>query len=231
MLIPSVNPAHSPSSIPPPTVIVGAGIIGLSTAYHLAHAVNSSIVVVDQAPAICSAASGQCEGALGEFGFTKETQPLARLSYRLFARLAADNGGATDNDGGAIDNDSAATDNNGAVIDNDDTAVDNDGTAIDNDNAATDNDGTVINTDGAVTDNDGAAIDNDSAATDNGGAAFGYSSLAVHTVFSNAYDPSNPRLPFPVEREEDISRLPSWLRVQPSWRAGLIDDGKRAARL
>jgi len=87
--------------------------------------------------------------------------------------------------------------------------------------------------------------------------AIGYSSLTIHTVFSSEYDPydpSNPRLPFPVSRyvapthlgfvvselsvnwaptlePEALSKLPSWLKVRESWKGGLINDGETAARL
>lgn len=75
-----------------PTVILGAGIIGLSTAYHLALALrnqNTPIIVADPSSEICGGASGQCEGALGEFGFDQQTEPLGKLSYRLYSEMAA----------------------------------------------------------------------------------------------------------------------------------------------
>lgn len=154
-----------------PAVILGAGVIGLSTAYHLALALNRGktktsqaqvsggiashpIVVVDPSSGVCRGASGQCEGALGEFGFDKLTEPLAKLSYKLYSELAMDHE-----------------------------------------------------------------------------SRIGYSPLIVHTVFSHEYDPSNPRLPYPVKEPEDISKLPPWLRVQPTWQAGLIDNGSTAARV
>ncbi|KAK3944661.1 FAD dependent oxidoreductase [Diplogelasinospora grovesii] len=152
-----------------PTVILGAGILGLSTAYHLALAANESssvghsrhggdvnIVVADPASAICSGASGQCEGALGLFGFPKEITPLAELSYRLYARLAEEKDGRRQ---------------------------------------------------------------------------FGYSPMILHAIFSGKYDPANPRLPFPVKRQEDLSDLPCWLKVQSSWAAGLMGDESVAARV
>ncbi|KAK0718581.1 FAD dependent oxidoreductase-domain-containing protein [Lasiosphaeria miniovina] len=60
--------------------------------------------------------------------------------------------------------------------------------------------------------------------------SIGYSPLVVHAVFFHEYDPSNPRLPFPVTRAEELSKLPSWLRVRDTWKAGLINDGSTAAR-
>jgi glycine/D-amino acid oxidase-like deaminating enzyme len=76
-----------PSNIPSSdsTVILGGGIIGLSTAYYLALAnqydgsngasKRSDIFVIDP-----SGASGQSEGALGDFGFKDDVVPLALLS-------------------------------------------------------------------------------------------------------------------------------------------------------
>ncbi|KAK3361350.1 hypothetical protein B0T24DRAFT_725080 [Lasiosphaeria ovina] len=129
-----------------PTVILGAGIIGLSTTYHLALALrdqNMPILVAGPSSAVCSGASGQCEGALGKFGFDPQVQPLGELSYKLYSELAA----------------------RAAVP--------------------------------------GAALQ-----------SIGYSPLAVHSVFSHEYDPSNPRLPFPVTCPEELSKLSSWLRVR-----------------
>ncbi|KAK0646759.1 FAD dependent oxidoreductase [Cercophora newfieldiana] len=147
-----------------PTVILGAGIIGLSTAYHLALALrgqNNPILVADPSSGICLGASGQCEGALGEFGFDEQVQPLGKLSYKLYSELAA----------------------------------------------------------------------RAKAVSGHAFRSVGYSPLIVHTVFSHKYDPSNPRLPYPVAGPEELSKLPSWLRVQDSWKGGLINDGSTAARV
>ncbi|KAF2809093.1 FAD dependent oxidoreductase [Mytilinidion resinicola] len=88
-----------------PTVILGGGIIGLSTAYYLAlaeqdrksqsaHApTQGSIIVVDPSTAICSGASGQNEGVIGTTGFKNEVEALAKLSYDLFAAIASENDG------------------------------------------------------------------------------------------------------------------------------------------
>ncbi|KAK5656645.1 hypothetical protein OQA88_4625 [Cercophora sp. LCS_1] len=141
-----------------PTVILGGGIIGLSTGSHLALASQNTlapIIVADLSSTICGAASGQCEGALGEFGLGQKIAPLGKLSYRLYSELAS--------------------------------------------RAATE--------------------------------SIGYSALVVHTVFSSKYDPSNPRLPFPVQEPEALSKLPPWLKVQETWKGGLINDGSTAARL
>ncbi|OJD24453.1 hypothetical protein ACJ73_04189 [Blastomyces percursus] len=93
--------SSSPSQTPAPitTVIIGAGILGLSTAYYLAIALNETvsymppssepdIVVIDSSRDICSSASGEATGRLGDFGFRFETAPLGTLSYKLHKELA-----------------------------------------------------------------------------------------------------------------------------------------------
>lgn len=145
-----------------PTVILGGGIIGLSTAYYLAldtrenDSKNADIVVIDPSSKICAGASGQNEGVIGEFGVKDEIAPLAKLAYDLHARIAAKN---------------------------------------------------------------------------NGREKFGYSTLKIHALFSNGYDPSNPRLPFPPQEEESISKLPEWLNTPSDWQAGLLSNGIRSKRL
>jgi FAD dependent oxidoreductase len=146
-----------------PTVILGGGIIGLSTAYFMALAESelhngehSRIVVVDPSLTMCAGASGQNEGALGDFGFQEPMLPLAKFSYQLHDHLAAVNDGAC---------------------------------------------------------------------------KYGFSEFEIHTVFSRGYDPSNPRLPFPVKKQEDPSCLPRWLKIPSSWEAGLITDAADARRL
>ncbi|KAI4668824.1 uncharacterized protein J4E78_002652 [Alternaria triticimaculans] len=84
------------------TVILGAGVIGLATAYQLALAhrktVNATssphgkIIVVERAGHISPAASGQATGGLGDFGFASGVADLGALSYRLFQELALANG-------------------------------------------------------------------------------------------------------------------------------------------
>ena len=69
------------------------------------------------------------------------------------------------------------------------------------------------------------------AAENNGREKYGYSALKIHTLFSNGYDPANPRLPFPVQKEENISKLPKWLNMPADCQAGLISNGTRSKRL
>ena len=85
------------------TVILGAGVIGLATAYQLALAhrktVNATfgplgtIIVVERAAHISSAASDQATGGLGDFGFASGVADLGALSYKLFQKLALQKGG------------------------------------------------------------------------------------------------------------------------------------------
>jgi glycine/D-amino acid oxidase-like deaminating enzyme len=145
------------------TIILGGGIIGLSTAYFMALAQSElhdgehgPIVVVDPSLTMCAGASGQNEGALGDFGFAEPVLPLAKLSYRLHDHLAAVNDGA---------------------------------------------------------------------------GKYGFSEFEIHTVFSHGYDASNPRLPFPVKKQEDPSCLPRWLKIPSTWEAGLIAGAADARRL
>ena len=85
------------------TVILGAGVIGLSTAYQLALALEASenavsgishpkIVVVEPAARISPSASGQATGGLGNFGFGSPTAELGLLSYGLFQKVALPDG-------------------------------------------------------------------------------------------------------------------------------------------
>ena len=146
-----------------PTVIVGGGIIGLSTAYYLALDTReddvdgkADIVVVDPSSKLCAGASGQSEGVIGELGVKDEIAPLAKLAYDLHSQIAADH---------------------------------------------------------------------------NGRDKYGYSTLKIHALFSNGYDPSNHKLPLPVQKEENISKLPKWLNVPSEWQAGLATDRTRSKRL
>jgi hypothetical protein len=100
LLSPSVVAQVSPAE-PPSTVILGAGVIGLSTAYYLALALNGTssstpkppIVVIEPSHDVCPAASGEATGGLGDFGFSDQTSPLGQLSYSLHKALAAAYGG------------------------------------------------------------------------------------------------------------------------------------------
>ncbi|KAK5654387.1 hypothetical protein OQA88_7296 [Cercophora sp. LCS_1] len=76
------------------TVILGAGVIGLSTAYYLSdHQPPSSIHLVDPSPELFASASGYAGGFLAKDWFASEVASLGALSYELHKQLAADSGG------------------------------------------------------------------------------------------------------------------------------------------
>ena len=72
-------------------VIVGGGIIGLSTAYYLSKIRNSgrSITLVDNASILHAGASGKANGILGDYGFKPEAEALGKLSWELHRQLAS----------------------------------------------------------------------------------------------------------------------------------------------
>jgi len=84
------------------TVILGAGVVGLATAYQLALAHQEAasatsrppgkIIVIERAAHISPAASGQATGGLGDFGFASGVTDLGALSYRLIQEVALANG-------------------------------------------------------------------------------------------------------------------------------------------
>ena len=81
----------------PHTVIIGAGIIGVSTAYFLSHAPNRQpdhkITVLDPCPP-ASGASGKAGGFIARNWAGAATASLAELSFRLHDELAQQHGGA-----------------------------------------------------------------------------------------------------------------------------------------
>ena len=93
-------------------VIIGGGIIGMSTAYSLAldlkEAAKSSIphdsrrlepkiTVIESSDRLCPAASSQATGGLGDFGFgnnkTAGKAGVGWLSYKMHVDMAAKNNG------------------------------------------------------------------------------------------------------------------------------------------
>lgn len=78
-----------------PVVVIGGGIIGLSTAYYLSLARTSgrSITVVDKASVLFAGASGKANGILGDYGFEPEAETLGKLSWELHQQLASVHGG------------------------------------------------------------------------------------------------------------------------------------------
>ncbi|KAK6206154.1 hypothetical protein LQW54_007875 [Pestalotiopsis sp. IQ-011] len=76
-------------------VVLGAGIIGVSTAYYLAqHQAPSSIHLVDPSPEPFASASGYAGGFLARDWFSAPTAELGALSFDEHRKLAeAEDGG------------------------------------------------------------------------------------------------------------------------------------------
>lgn len=100
-LFPS-GPSHSVRSTAhtrmPDTVVLGAGIIGLSTAYYLAKlskdsGVEHAIHIVEPCPQLFSSASGKAGGFLAKDWFNPTMAPLGELSFRLHQELAEQHNG------------------------------------------------------------------------------------------------------------------------------------------
>ncbi|KAL2136405.1 hypothetical protein VTI74DRAFT_3839 [Chaetomium olivicolor] len=78
----------------PQTVILGAGIIGVSTAYYLSqHQDPSSIHLVEPSPELFSSASGYAGGFLAKDWFGPSLAALGALSFDEHRRLAEEYGG------------------------------------------------------------------------------------------------------------------------------------------
>jgi len=75
----------------PHTVIIGAGIIGVSTAYYLSHSPSRNhdhiITIIDPSPP-ASGASGKAAGFLARNWTGSATASLEDLSFRLYKELA-----------------------------------------------------------------------------------------------------------------------------------------------
>lgn len=81
----------------PHTVVIGAGIIGVSTAYFLSHDPNRQkdhkITIIDPCPP-ASGASGKAGGFIARNWAGSATASLAELSFGLHDELAQRHGGA-----------------------------------------------------------------------------------------------------------------------------------------
>lgn len=78
------------------TVILGAGIIGLSTAYYLAqHQSPGTIHLVEASPELFASASGYAGGFLARDWFAPATASLGALSFDEHKRLAEAHDGAS----------------------------------------------------------------------------------------------------------------------------------------
>ncbi|KAI1105985.1 nucleotide-binding domain-containing protein [Jackrogersella minutella] len=77
------------------TVILGAGIIGTSTAYYLSkHQAASSIHLVEPSPELFASASGYAGGFLAKNWFSPASAQLGLLSFEEHLKLAAKEDGA-----------------------------------------------------------------------------------------------------------------------------------------
>ena len=83
-------PTSSPGHVKPSHVVIaGAGVIGTSTAYYLAHMFGISCTVVDQTGHIAPAASGKAGGFLAlDWNDNSPTGELTRRSFALHQELA-----------------------------------------------------------------------------------------------------------------------------------------------
>lgn len=71
------------------TAIIGAGIIGLATAFYLSESVDpSSIHLIETTPTLFSSASGYAGGFLAEDWFSASSAELGILSFAEHKRLA-----------------------------------------------------------------------------------------------------------------------------------------------
>lgn len=76
------------------TVILGGGIIGLSTAYHLSkHQPGSTIHLVDSSPELFASASGFAGGFIAKDWFRDNAASLGELSFQEHKNLAEQHSG------------------------------------------------------------------------------------------------------------------------------------------
>ena len=85
-----------PDAASMPTVIIGAGIIGVSTAYYLSKSGvldSDDIHLVEASPSLFNSASGFAAGFLAKDWFSPNLANLGELSFRLHKDLADRNDG------------------------------------------------------------------------------------------------------------------------------------------
>lgn len=75
------------------TVIIGAGIIGTSTAYYLSQSSKNPIHLVEASPQLFESASGYAAGFLARDWFVPSLSALGELSFDLHKQLAEENDG------------------------------------------------------------------------------------------------------------------------------------------
>ena len=72
-------------------VIIGAGIVGCSTAYHLAQMGQKDIVVLDQGPLFETGGStSHAPGGVFQTNYSKMMTDLARYTVQLYSELTLD---------------------------------------------------------------------------------------------------------------------------------------------
>lgn len=76
-------------------LVIGAGIVGLMTAHHLAKRGVKDVLVVDKAPGLLLGASGRNGGGIRAQWTTVENIELARRSIEQFKRLSLETGSNT----------------------------------------------------------------------------------------------------------------------------------------
>lgn len=82
-----------PGNCSMPTVIVGAGIIGLSVAYYLSQSTKDDIHLIEASPQLFSSASGYAAGFLARNWFSPPLAALGELSFDLHKQLAEQHNG------------------------------------------------------------------------------------------------------------------------------------------
>jgi len=78
------------------TIILGAGIIGTSTAYYLSlspRTLPHTIHLIEASPTLFASASGYAGGFLAKDWFSPSVAALGALSFRLHKELAEEHGG------------------------------------------------------------------------------------------------------------------------------------------
>jgi glycine/D-amino acid oxidase-like deaminating enzyme len=75
------------------TVILGGGIIGLSTAYYLSQTSPTEIKIIDSSPHLLASASGFAGGFLARDWFVPSVAALGELSFDLHRQLAEQHAG------------------------------------------------------------------------------------------------------------------------------------------
>src|SRR5882762_9991552 len=84
----------SESVVPANVVIIGAGIIGVSTAFYLSRmSTSTTIHLVESSPTLFASASGKAAGFLARDWFSQATSSLGKLSFDLHKELADENDG------------------------------------------------------------------------------------------------------------------------------------------